>query len=163
MFIIRKIRIIRWQKIIYNTNGKSILLDNKEIVTSHRFLDESGDPTFFKKGRILAIGEPGISLAFSIGMVKFNTSLAAIRAQILAMQDEIVKDKISLVVDLYDIVDCEGGKNLYNREKILTVKNKLSPPLPWEGYPSTTWSRLSGNAGDDNYISIFEKVKRMIK
>jgi hypothetical protein len=67
-------------------------MDNKEIVTSHRFLDESGDPTFFKKGRILAIGEPGISLAFSIGMVKFNTALAPIRTQILAMQEEIVKD-----------------------------------------------------------------------
>jgi hypothetical protein len=104
--------------------------DYKEIVTSHRFLDESGDPTFFKKGRILAIGEPGISLAFSIGMVKFSTSLAAIGAQILAMQEGIVKDKISVVTDLYDIADCEGRKNLYTREKPLTANNKLSPPLP---------------------------------
>lgn len=67
-------------------------MDNKKIVTSHHFLDESGDPTFFKKGRISAIGEPGISLAFSIGMVKFSTYLSPIRAQILAMQQEIVKD-----------------------------------------------------------------------
>mgnify|MGYP000948392759 CR=1 FL=1 len=66
--------------------------DNKEISTSHRFLDESGDPTFFKKGRILAIGEPGISLAFSIGIVKFDAPHSPIRARILAMQEEIVND-----------------------------------------------------------------------
>ena len=30
----------------------------------------------------------------------------------------------------YSVADCEGKKNLYNREKPLTANNKLSPPLP---------------------------------
>ncbi|MGB8953322.1 MAG: DUF3800 domain-containing protein [Candidatus Aminicenantales bacterium] len=60
---------------------------------SHRFLDEAGDPTFFKKGRILAIGEPGISLAFSLGMVKFNCDLHTTRAGIQRLEDEITKDE----------------------------------------------------------------------
>jgi len=65
---------------------------NRDFIANHRFLDETGDPTFFKKGRILAVGDPGISLAFSLGMVKFNTDLHPIRARICDMQDEISKD-----------------------------------------------------------------------
>lgn len=67
-------------------------VEQTKVPTSHRFLDEAGDPTFFKKGRILAVGEPGISLAFSLGMVKFNGDLQPIRAGIRRLQDEIAKD-----------------------------------------------------------------------
>ena len=63
-----------------------------DVSTSHRFLDESGDPTFYEKGRILALGKPGISLSFSLGMVKFNVELPAIRAEILRLQSEISAD-----------------------------------------------------------------------
>lgn len=63
-----------------------------KVVVSHRFLDEAGDPTFFKKGRILAVGEPGISLSFSLGMVKFNGSLEPIRTAIRVLQAEIGRD-----------------------------------------------------------------------
>lgn len=65
----------------------------KKVIISHRFLDEAGDPTFFKKGHILAVGDTGISLAFSLGMVRFNTDLPPIRTAILGMQDEIAKDE----------------------------------------------------------------------
>jgi hypothetical protein len=41
-----------------------------------------------------------------------------------------VQDKISLVVDLYDSENYEGGKNYYTRGRLLSGKNKLSPPLP---------------------------------
>lgn len=67
-------------------------VEQTKVPTSHRFLDEAGDPTFFKKGRILAVGEPGVSLAFSLGMVKFNGDLQPIRAGIRRLQDEIAKD-----------------------------------------------------------------------
>lgn len=65
----------------------------KEFVTSHRFLDEAGDPTFFKKGRILAVGDPGISLAFSLGMVKFNDDLRTIRAEIQRLHGQVAEDE----------------------------------------------------------------------
>lgn len=67
-------------------------VEQTKVPTSHRFLDEAGDPTFFKKGRILAVGEPGVSLVFSLGMVKFNGDLQPIRAEIRRLQDEIAKD-----------------------------------------------------------------------
>jgi len=63
-----------------------------DFSTSHRFLDEAGDPTFFRKGRILAVGEPGISLVFSLGMVKFSGNLDTMREQIRLLQNEITQD-----------------------------------------------------------------------
>jgi len=43
---------------------------------------------------------------------------------------EFIREKVSLVVDLYDSEKYEGSKNYYTREQPLTAKNKLSPPLP---------------------------------
>lgn len=43
---------------------------------------------------------------------------------------EYVMDKVSLVIDLYDMAKYEGGRNYYTRERPLTAQNKLSPPLP---------------------------------
>ena len=69
---------------------KSSSLNAEE--SSHRFLDEAGDPNFFKKGRILAIGEQGISLAFSVGMVKFKGNLHTLRNDIWRIQNEVAQD-----------------------------------------------------------------------
>lgn len=65
---------------------------------THRFLDEAGDPTFYKKGRILAVGEPGISCTFSIGMADFRTDLGAVRAKIIGLQTEISTDSFLNVI-----------------------------------------------------------------
>jgi len=66
------------------------MVEQTKVPTSHRFLDEAGDPTFFKKGRILAVGEPGVSLAFSLGMVKFNGDLQPIRAGVRQRREESI-------------------------------------------------------------------------
>ena len=59
----------------------------------HRFLDESGDTTFYGDGGIPIIGEKGVSLCFILGMVKFKSPLAKIRADILALQKDILQDR----------------------------------------------------------------------
>jgi hypothetical protein len=41
----------------------------------HRFLDESGDTTFYGKNKRIIVGEQGISKCFILGMVKFKTKL----------------------------------------------------------------------------------------
>jgi hypothetical protein len=64
-----------------------------KVPTSHRFLDEAGDPTFFKKGRIPAVGEPGISLAFSLGMVKFSGELPPIRTEVRRLAEAVAQDE----------------------------------------------------------------------
>jgi hypothetical protein len=60
--------------------------------TSHRFLDEAGDTTFYGKGKIIAIGQPGVSLAFSLGMVKFNCDLATLRQSVVKLQHSVETD-----------------------------------------------------------------------
>jgi hypothetical protein len=65
----------------------------KELIISHRFLDEAGDPTFYKKGRILAVGERGISLSFSLGMVNFAGKIDSIRITLRHMEVEIAEDE----------------------------------------------------------------------
>jgi hypothetical protein len=65
---------------------------------SHRFLDEAGDTTFFGKGRIPIIGQKGVSLSFSIGMVKFSEDLASLRARVGELQQQIAGDRYLNVI-----------------------------------------------------------------
>ena len=62
------------------------------MTADHRFMDEAGDTTFFGKGRVVTIGKEGVSLAFSLGMVKFNVDPAPIRQQLIALQMAVEKD-----------------------------------------------------------------------
>ncbi len=65
----------------------------KVLKQYHRFLDESGDTTFFGKKKRIIIGEDGVSKCFILGMVKFKTKLEPIRDQVVKMQNEIVSDE----------------------------------------------------------------------
>ncbi len=58
----------------------------------HRFLDESGDTTFFSKGKQLIVGQLGVSRSFSIGMVEISDALREVREQVLALQSEVEAD-----------------------------------------------------------------------
>lgn len=60
--------------------------------TDHRFLDEAGDTTFFGKSRKIIVGKEGVSLAFAIGMVKFNRPLSEVRSEVVALQRSIEHD-----------------------------------------------------------------------
>ncbi len=62
------------------------------LKTYHRFLDESGDTTFFGKQKKMIVGREGVSRCFILGMVKFRTKLEPIREQIREMQKAIVSD-----------------------------------------------------------------------
>ena len=57
--------------------------------TSHRFLDEAGDTTFYGKGRKSLIGEEGVSTCFMLGMVKFKQPLEELRRSIIDLQNNI--------------------------------------------------------------------------
>ena len=59
---------------------------------THRFLDEAGDTTFFSKGKGVIIGRPGVSLSFSVGMVKFNMPLPPIRQAVVVLQKSVETD-----------------------------------------------------------------------
>lgn len=62
--------------------------------TYHRFLDETGDTTFYGKGRKLIIGENGVSLSFGLGVVRIDRPLAEVRQEVRALQAQVEADPL---------------------------------------------------------------------
>lgn len=73
-------------------------MDDKKIQTTHRFLDEAGDTTFYGKGRKPIIGLPGVSLTFGLGMLKINDDLRTTRQKIIDLQHSIEKNEYLNVI-----------------------------------------------------------------
>jgi hypothetical protein len=65
-----------------------------EPKTSHRFLDETGDTTFYGKGRKLIVGEGGVSLCFGMGVVRIDRTLEEVRQEIRALQKQVEADPL---------------------------------------------------------------------
>src|SRR5664280_3851375 len=63
-------------------------------VTRHRFLDETGDTTFFGKGRELIVGKGGVSLTFDMGVVRIDRPLEEVREEIRALQRQVERDPL---------------------------------------------------------------------
>lgn len=91
-------------------------------ITTHRFLDETGDPTFYKKGHVLAIGEPGISYTFSIGMVQFMTDLNDVRSEVINVQNEIAQDNYLNLIPSVRRKISEGGFHFHANEDPAEVR-----------------------------------------
>lgn len=53
-----------------------------------------GDTTFYGKGRRLIIGQPGVSLSFGMGIVKFRRPEAEIREEVRKLQEQVVNDPL---------------------------------------------------------------------
>lgn len=64
------------------------------LETSHRFLDEMGNPTFFGKGRECIIGQEGVSLSFGMGIAKIERPLAEVRKEIQTLQQQVANDPL---------------------------------------------------------------------
>lgn len=62
--------------------------------TVHRFLDETGDTTFYGSGRRLILGENGVSLSFGMGILKLLRPLSEVREEVRALQREIETDPL---------------------------------------------------------------------
>ena len=67
---------------------------NKQpLHTYHRFLDEAGDATFYGKGRVPILGNPGVSHVFMLGMVRFDKDLNAARNTIINAQNKVMQSR----------------------------------------------------------------------
>jgi hypothetical protein len=62
--------------------------------TFHRFLDETGDTTFYGKGRKLIIGQEGVSLCFGLGVVRIDRPLEEVRREVRALQTQVEADPL---------------------------------------------------------------------
>jgi hypothetical protein len=60
----------------------------------HRFLDETGDTTFYGKGRKLIVGQGGVSLSFGLGIVRVDRSLDEVRCEVRALQSQVQADPL---------------------------------------------------------------------
>jgi hypothetical protein len=60
----------------------------------HRFLDETGDTTFYGKGRKSIIGREGVSLSFGLGVVRIDRPLEEVRREVRALQTQVETDPL---------------------------------------------------------------------
>ena len=110
------------------------------IIVSHRFLDEAGDATFYGKGKSNIIGTEGVSLTFNVQdhytepLLNIADYLSWSVQRVFERGEmryyNFIRDKISLVVDLYEAGRFKGNENHYSEGHYLTAINKISPPSP---------------------------------
>lgn len=62
-------------------------------IVDRRFLDEAGDTTFFGRGRIPNVGQPGVSHCFAIGMVKIAEDHDIARQRVRELQMQVAGDR----------------------------------------------------------------------
>lgn len=62
--------------------------------TFHRFLDETGDTTFYGKGRKLIVGQDGVSLSFGLGVVRIDRALEEVRREVQALEAQVEADPL---------------------------------------------------------------------
>lgn len=64
----------------------------QEVV--HRFLDETGDTTFYGAGRQLILGNEGVSHCFGMGIVRIDRPLDEVRNEIRRLQHSVEADPL---------------------------------------------------------------------
>lgn len=91
----------------------------------HRFLDESGDTTFYGKRKKIIVGNEGVSKSFILGMVKFKTKLEPIREEILSLQNDIVNDSYYKGIPSIIKKVEKGGYFFHAKDDIPEVREKF--------------------------------------
>ena len=91
----------------------------------HRFLDESGDTTFYGKKKRIIVGEDGVSKTFILGMVKFKTKLEPIREKIIQLQQEIASEEFYKDVPSIKKKVERGGYFFHAKDDIPEVREKF--------------------------------------
>lgn len=91
----------------------------------HRFLDEAGDTTFFGKGRVPILGQPGVSLSFGLGMVRFAASVTEIRDQVLQLCQAIETDSyLNRIPSVVKRIQ-SGGFFFHAKDDVPEVRERL--------------------------------------
>lgn len=97
----------------------------RTIEKHHRFLDEAGDPTFFGKGGGTILGEEGVSLSFSLGMVKFENPLEDLRRQVVELQGRVeTDDYVNRVPSIVKRIQA-GGFFFHAKDDVPEVRERM--------------------------------------
>ena len=62
------------------------------LPTTHRFIDEVGDTTFYGRGKEMILGHEGVSLIFGMSLVRFGRPIGDIRSEITELQNKVASD-----------------------------------------------------------------------
>jgi hypothetical protein len=95
------------------------------VVSSHRFLDEAGDTTFYGKGKVNALGQQGVSLAFALGMVKFNTDLKTVRQAVVELQTSVEADGYLNTIPSVQKKMAKGGFHFHATDDPAEVRERM--------------------------------------
>jgi len=99
--------------------------NKKMLKLYHRFLDESGDTSFYGKKKRIIVGEEGVSNCFILGMVKFKTKLDPIRESIIRMQNVITSDEYYQDIPSIKKKLDKGGYYFHAKDDIPEVREKF--------------------------------------
>lgn len=97
----------------------------KTPMADHRFLDESGDTAFYGTNRCNIIGQKGVSLAFSLGMVKFDGDISDVRRQVVGLQNTVEADEYLKSIPSVIKRANEGGFYFHASDDIPEVREKM--------------------------------------
>lgn len=93
--------------------------------TYHKFLDESGDTTFYGNGKIPIIGENGVSKYFILGMLSINEPLNNVRNKIIELQNIIVSDPYFINIPSINKQKNKNGYFLHAKNDIPEVRKMV--------------------------------------
>ena len=96
-------------------------MSEKALHTTHRFLDEAGDTTFYGKKRRNIIGTEGVSNCFILGMVSFHQPLEILRQQITALQEQVAGDAFFQVPSVQKKI-ANGGYFFHAKDDLPEIK-----------------------------------------
>lgn len=91
----------------------------------HRFLDECGDTTFFGKARVPVLGKDGVSLAFGLGLVKFNIPVEDARSQVKALAGAIEGDEFFRAIPSVQKRIAAGGFHFHAKDDVPEIRERL--------------------------------------
>ncbi len=97
-------------------------MSEQKTNTSHWFLDEAGDTTFFGKGKVNLIGTGGVSNSFILGAVIFNSDLNVLRKDIRALQKQIETDAYFSKIHSINKKKITGGFYFHGSDDIPEVR-----------------------------------------
>lgn len=96
-----------------------------ELETSHRFLDESGDTTFYGRGRKILVGQEGVSLAFSLGMVRIDGDIERVRKDLRDLATQVSSDTYYAGVPSVRKRTNKGAFYFHAKDDIPEIREKL--------------------------------------
>lgn len=99
-----------------------------------KFIDETGDMSFFERGGGSALGKEGVSRTFAIGMVKMKAPLEVTREEILDLCKQVEQDRYLNAIPSVKKKINSGGFYFHAKDDTPEVREKFFKYLDQLGF-----------------------------